>query len=312
MLRARVFISCGQNKETDEVEIAGRIAKVLDGLGYEPYIAVVEQTLKGLTDNIFARLKESEYFLFIDFKRDRLTDRGLDCCRGSLFSHQELGIAAFLKKPVIAFREKSVIWDDGIMGFLQANCEQFSDRSDLPRLVAAKVPNKWKPDWRNELEIRREEGQFQDEVIAPSGGAPPRPVRFFHLDVVNSNPFETAINCCAYLVNTEVLPQRRELPLQDVEFKWRGVLFPTVMIPPSRTRQFDAFLSFRDDPGHALTGALTDSWRHRYGLQQGDYLITFAVRSENFPEARKTFLLKVGGGTVENIVFSGTVPTTAT
>ena len=38
--RARVFISCGQNKKTNEVMIAGQIREKLEKLGFDPYIAV--------------------------------------------------------------------------------------------------------------------------------------------------------------------------------------------------------------------------------------------------------------------------------
>lgn len=68
--KARIFISCGQRKDTDEVAIANQIADKLEKeLGFEsPYIAVQEQRLEGVKENIFRRLSNSEYFLFIDFK----------------------------------------------------------------------------------------------------------------------------------------------------------------------------------------------------------------------------------------------------
>jgi hypothetical protein len=71
-LRARVFISCGQNKESDEVVIASAIRDRLQELGFDPYIAVQEQTLRGLKENIFRQLSECEYFIFVDFRRERL------------------------------------------------------------------------------------------------------------------------------------------------------------------------------------------------------------------------------------------------
>src|SRR5713226_3594799 len=74
-VRARVFISCGQSKGTDEVQIADAIAAKLRTLGFEPYIAVGEQNLAGLTENIYNRLRNSEYFLFVDFKREPLVAR---------------------------------------------------------------------------------------------------------------------------------------------------------------------------------------------------------------------------------------------
>ena len=58
-LQARVFISCGQQKGTDEVEIAHNIAEKLEKMGFEHYIAVEEQTLKGMKENIFQRLRIS-------------------------------------------------------------------------------------------------------------------------------------------------------------------------------------------------------------------------------------------------------------
>ena len=91
--KARVFINCGQAKNADELVTASKIKNRLTELGFDPYVAVEEQSLRGLTDNIFERLKNSEYFVFIDFKREAVS--GTQCCRGSLFSHQELALAQF-------------------------------------------------------------------------------------------------------------------------------------------------------------------------------------------------------------------------
>src|SRR5437763_7178299 len=127
-MAARVFISCGQSKDTNEVETARQIGQRLRQLGFSPYIAVEEQTLRGLQENIFEQLRRSEYFIFVDFKRERLGDTSPSAHRGSLFSHQELAIASFLEIPVIALQETGVKRDDGIIRFLQANAVPFSDR----------------------------------------------------------------------------------------------------------------------------------------------------------------------------------------
>jgi hypothetical protein len=84
-MRARVFVSCGQAKNSEEMELASNIAQMLESLGYDPYVAAKEQTLAGLKENIFRRLEESEYFLFVDFKRDALNGRSPPIHRGSLF-----------------------------------------------------------------------------------------------------------------------------------------------------------------------------------------------------------------------------------
>ena len=115
-LPARVFISCGQSQGTDEVQVAKDIEAEFRKLGFDPYVAVEEQSLRGIKENIFRQLETSEYFVFIDFKREYVPDK--NACRGSLFSHQELALAAYLGLPIIAFREKGVIPEDGIMGVL--------------------------------------------------------------------------------------------------------------------------------------------------------------------------------------------------
>lgn len=123
-MKARVFVSCGQNMQNDEIQLARRIGQLLESLGYDPYVAVAEQTLRGVKENIFARLAESEYFLFVDFIRELLPNGNH---RGSLFSHQELSIAAFLDKPLIAFQEQGVQLE-GVLAFVQGNCTSFSNR----------------------------------------------------------------------------------------------------------------------------------------------------------------------------------------
>jgi hypothetical protein len=98
-LRARVFVCCGQRVDSDEVAVAADIASRLVSLGYDPYVAAEQQSLRSLRENIFTSLRDSEYFLFVDFARERLLagdGTALDC-RGSLFSHQELAIASYLE-----------------------------------------------------------------------------------------------------------------------------------------------------------------------------------------------------------------------
>ena len=140
---AIVFISCGQQKDTEEIEIARQICSSLKEHGYEPYIAVEQQCLLGVTDHIFDRIAKSEYFLFIDFRRDELNlgsqngDEN-EKYRGSLFSHQELAIASFLGKNVVAFKEQGVR-REGISSFIMANASVFSDRKSLPKCMTGKA-----------------------------------------------------------------------------------------------------------------------------------------------------------------------------
>lgn len=140
-----MFISCGQTKNSSEVDTAHAISDILQELGFDPYIAVDEQTLRGLKENIFSQLENSEYFVFVDFERERLISRGQRRWslhlqhRGSLFSHQELALAACFDLDVLPFQEEGVKPDDGIIGFLQTNPTTFRDRTQLPKLVEEEI-----------------------------------------------------------------------------------------------------------------------------------------------------------------------------
>jgi hypothetical protein len=171
-LRARVFISCGQNKDSDEPKLAEEIRTKLTSLGFDPYVAVAEQSLRGLIENLFEQLSQSEYFLFVDFKRERLD--GTDVHRGSLFSHQELAVASFLGIEVLAFQEQGIKLTDGILGFIQANAISFSERNRLPEMVFDYVQQRmaegrWDPRWRNELALERRPEDFSDPVLRDNG-----------------------------------------------------------------------------------------------------------------------------------------------
>jgi len=290
-LSARVFISCGQNKISDEVTIATKIKDKLVMIGFDPYMAVQEQTLRGLKENIFEKLSSSEYFLFVDFKRERL-DVPSGVHRGSLFSHQELAIASYLNIPVLAFQEFDVKNDDGILQIVQANAIKFSDRAQLPALVAEEIDKRketWNPDWRNELILERDPKQFSQTQFQDGRGC-----RFFHVGVRNRHRSNTARNCYAYLQSVTKLDPRVDVPVRQVEFGWAGYSQPNAHVLAGKSRAFDAFYIMEGLPTRLQFNVFatgTDYIPNIVGA--GPYELGYAVVSENFPEARATFLLNL-------------------
>ncbi len=104
MRKSRVFISCGQ-KEPKERNIGLSVDQFFKERGFETYFAERVHSPEALTEHIFSFLKESEYFVFIDFRRDKIADNEY---RGSIFVNQEIGISTFLKIPGLGFHEKGV------------------------------------------------------------------------------------------------------------------------------------------------------------------------------------------------------------
>jgi hypothetical protein len=291
-LRAKVFISCGQSRESEELAIAHGIRERLHALGYEPYIAAEEQTLQGVKENIFRHLESSEYFVFIDFKRERLVTNSEPAWRGSLFSHQELALASYLDIPLVAFQEKGVRQEDGLMRFLQGNSTPFSDRNLLPSVVADVIQQRgWDPHWKHRLVLEREDGQFVDVTRLPEG----QMARFFHVRVRNLHPRKTALNCYVYLERARNVTVGRDVPVETIEYKWAGYTLPNAVIGPGSERRFDAFWVFHETPTRLQFNVFADSTEFIPRISgPGDFELTYAVVSENFQPARMNFALHIG------------------
>ena len=301
--RARVFISCGQQKGTDEVEIAHRIFEKLEKMGFEPYIAVGEFSLKSVKENIFRRLGESEYFIFIDFKRERLFKpkngnfEDTSKHRGSLFSHQELAIATFLDIEALAFQEEGVKEDDGILKFIQANCIKFKDRHLLPDVIAEKVRERgWNPNWRKELLLERDDSDWEDAIDFRVN----KKSRWYHIKVKNLHRQKIGRDCVAYLEKIKDLSTGEEKSPELVEFKWKGVNSPRVAIPPKEFRYLDAFHVYYDSQNivHLGINPFVVDFSGYYELYKlrgpGTFELTYIVFSENFSPAKATFKLQIG------------------
>ncbi len=291
-LWAKVFISCGQRENTEEVQVASDIAKVLDELGFEPYIASQEHTLRGLKENIFSQLETSEYFLFVDFQREQFAN-SLEC-RGSLFSHQELAVASFLDMKAIAFQKKGVKKLDGMLSAMQLNIIPFEKLEDLPGMVREQVTKAgWRPDWKNALRITRRANEF-DETYIDNVASKPR-ARFFHLKVENLNPYKIGLNCTAYVEAIRDLRTNSEMSFRTVELKWAGYMLPTAAIMPRSERDLDAFYIIYDNPQVVRFQCFTDSGYFMRPIQgPGEFQLDYIVISENFSPARIKLKLAIG------------------
>jgi hypothetical protein len=305
-LRARVFISCGQNKESDERATANAIAETLKALGFEPFIATEQQTLNGIKEHIFETLGNAEYFLFVDFKRERLAGNWWNpwkppLYRGSLFSHQELALASYLGVDVVAFQESGIKLE-GLLAFIGGNATTFKVRARLPIEIENEVRRRlhtgqWNVHWRNKLVLERDPAQSQDVPVEwkiESGGTVRKQKRFFQIVVRNRHRHKAATNCYVYLEKATNLNTSEEQSFQAFELKWEGYRLPYVNIPPEKMRRFDAFSIFHDSPTHLRFSQMFSDWSGVIpSLQAGEgrYELTYLVLSSNFPPARGSFIL---------------------
>jgi len=67
---AKVFISSGQRP--DELPFARNVEEWLRQEGYESFLALAAQTLQDVDSGVIDALRFADYFLFIDFKREKV------------------------------------------------------------------------------------------------------------------------------------------------------------------------------------------------------------------------------------------------
>lgn len=301
-MKAKVFISCGQYKGSDEPTIASEIARIIqENHGFDCYIAVAEQTLLGLRENIFARLEQSDYLIFIDFKREQLQGP-TPLYRGSLFSHQELGIASFLGIPALVLQEEGVKKLDGMLSVMQANATGFSDRGTLPSLVSGLVLDKvrhgeWDNQSRNVLTLERTPG-FVDTTTHGFH------LRYFHISVINHHHRKAALNAFAYLDSVVNLDNGNTDRPEVIELKWAGTPLPDVRIGPKTSRKLDAFFISQGGPLRPTFNVLADSSAYWLNLMApGRYQLSYSIVSQNFPTATQDFILDFAAD-LETVKFS--------
>ena len=199
-------------------------------------------------------------------------------------------MASYLDLDVLAFQEASVKRGDGILGFLQTNTIEFTERHLLSDQIIDHVKKRgWDAQWRNELAIIRNPNEFTDPQVRNMDN---KLGRFYHIEVCNRHREKTAKNCYVYLAKAAKLDPRTEITTKTVELKWAGYVWPNAHVLSKKTRQFDALWILHEQPTRVLFQLFTDATDFIPGIEGvGSYELEYVVVSDNFPPARCTVKL---------------------
>jgi len=294
-LKARVFISCGQ-RDDQEKDFALTCKNYFESKGFIAYFAEEVHSLEALTENIFRHLKNSEYFVFIDFKREELPNGKF---RGSVFVNQEIAIAAFLEIETVGFHEAGVD-REGVIEHLIANPIYFNDKADFLKKLK-KNTKEWHPDWRNELSLK-----FLRVVPDVMTVQTRKLTDWYHLQVRNNHHSKYARNCVAYVLEIKNTDTGEEIYPASFELTWSGTGLFEKHILPKRAAEVDAFLIYQGEDVIKFQHRASTSSQYRMPeLKKGNYLMTYLIVSENFEQVKRTFKLEFGGD-FRNINFSAT------
>jgi hypothetical protein len=289
MRNARVFISCGQGAERER-EIGKFVEDFFKGRGFETYFAERVHSPDALTENIFKFLRNSEYFIFIDFKRDSISATEY---RGSLFVNQEIAIATFLGLPGFGFAEKGVK-REGIAGYQIYNPIPFEDGTTIIKNLENLTRN-WDKNFANELKITFDPSTVSRNMILQNHPNNPRS-DWFHLNVHNRHHDKHALSCLAYISKIKDILHDREVAVPvTVELIWSAIGDISANILARSIRQVDAFFWIHgEDQIHFHSRPLgTTNQRYQLpSLAKGRYLIEYTVVASSFETVHQTFLLQ--------------------
>ncbi len=225
-MAARVFISCGQRD--GERDVAQAVARWLLSKGFRPFVALEAQSIQDVNTHIIGQLRRSDYYIFIDFRRDRLSGADEGQFRGSLFSHQELAIAyAMGFEHALFFREQGVKLE-GMCAYVASNATPFEDRSRLPELIADTVQQRaWNTEYSRNLVVGLL--RLTDEVIQYRDLRG----RFLYVDIENHRPEVGAAGVVARLSamrlaggSRQVSPNRSHLKVTGQHLAFEQTIWP--------------------------------------------------------------------------------------
>ena len=189
-MKSRVFLSCGQRPK--ENDTARKLKALLERRGFDVYVAIDVQTLLEINERIIRELKNSDYYLFVNFQREHL-GRSVKC-RGSLFSNQELAIAYSLGFEHILVVNQDGVEPEGVLRYIGINTEKFSGFTDCCAVVERALDRSaWRSDYSRRL--RAGDLHFRNESIMYSHLFG----RFLYLDVKNDRPDIAALETTARL-----------------------------------------------------------------------------------------------------------------
>jgi hypothetical protein len=141
-----IFVSCGQYTP-QEIALGEEICKLIENTGvFSAYFAQQQQTLQGLTENIFAKLGSCSGFVAVLHQRGRVNSLNGDATdRASLFIEQEIAIVSFLmatrplrKIDVAGYIHRGVLLE-GIRKYTLLNPIAFTDDAEVVEDFFVKV-----------------------------------------------------------------------------------------------------------------------------------------------------------------------------
>ncbi len=279
-MAGKVFISSGQ-KTREERAIIKEISQLLKKtFKLDTYVAF---TLQGLNDvmKIMEELKKADYFLFIDFYRDK--DKGIPI---SIFTHQELALACHVGfKEILAFQQEGAP-SVGILPYIQANPVKFSTTTELKNKIKEMVEErKWSKTYSRNLQLEKIDGPYGHMQYIDHTGQTIEYI--WHARIIN-NRSDTSIVNAVCVLDTIVLPDKSVINSPDRSpLKWarqhnqyQGTILPLDF------ESIDVCAIRANQQGLFMHSSLDQTPRSPVCIKDGKYTLNYKVFAQEFPMLR--------------------------
>ena len=281
----KIFISCGQ-ADAVERQIAAEVCALLVKQGFQPpYVAIQTQTIQDVNFSIISELKNSDYYIFIDFAREKISSRGWfkPLFRRSVFTNQELAIAYILGFKEVLYLQQEGVNLEGLGKYLLSNAVKFKHKSEVPQIVEQEVRNKgWLPTYSRHLALgtptHGQASQYTDDTGTYQQ-------YIWLLEVENLRHDTAAFDTLARL-NEITLPNGKKISCPDREFlKWAGKRNAySVTILPKASARFDLFALDQANTSHLYLHSERDvTPRNPILNAPGNYILHYQLFSKGFP-----------------------------
>lgn len=279
-MMAQAFISCGQRP--GEREIASSVANVVEARGIRPFVAVAAQSIHDVNGGIIAQLKRSDYYIFIDFRREVLGSRDSETLyRGSLFTHQELAIAYALSFENVLFLRQRGVALEGMSAFITANAISFDAPAEVPAIVERELQaRRWTTEYSRNLQVANLSWSAANAVIAYNELVG----RFLYVDILNRRPDTGAFGAVARLANiTDPSGVQFASPVRShLKVTGHALSYAQTIWPLSHGAVDLLCLGVQQPPRVFLNTSL-DVPQSPVITEAGEYLLEYEIFAQDFP-----------------------------
>lgn len=292
---SKVFISCGQ-ASNEEKDAANDVASWLLNQGFNPYLAIEVQSILDINEGIISELKSSDYYLFINFSREKVQGEKGEFFRGSFFTNQELAIAYALNFERLICINQNGTRREGLFSLIGSNTPEFDSYDKVLSTVQSAVQKaKWDPNYSRNLVITNPHWSSPNILHGDHTGQ--RQIKALYIEIHNKRNDRGAIDAVIRLSHINNPNGQRAHSPDRSHLKCAGFAnqYSQTIWPQSQVSFEILALDMNNQSQAYLSSAMDILPRSPIIAHIGKYVLEYEVFSQGFPKVTFSIELNLTG-----------------